>query len=169
MGLDISVLGNATVECFLHSPNIDTMTSMWARDWTADTTYIVGTFALLGVTFHLSIIPFEIDAIIRSLLVAYFVSWAGLAVAFWNFCSLDLVSATWKASIAGFAFSAGLGASIFVYRLFFHRLRAFPGPLSTKISRFSTVGSVLMSGVRYYLVLEDLHKRYGDFVRTGMQ
>lgn len=160
--------GHANVECFLNSPKIDTMASIWAPDWTTDIAYIGGTFALLGVTFHLSIIPFEIDTIIRNLLVAYFVSWVGLAVALWNFYSLDLLFAIWKASIAGLAFNVGLGASTIVYRLFFHRLREFPGPLSTKVSRFSTVSSVLKSGVRYYLVLQDLHQIYGDFVRTGM-
>ncbi|CAL5875163.1 uncharacterized protein PFLUO_LOCUS9467 [Penicillium psychrofluorescens] len=40
-------------------------------------------------------------------------------------------------------------------------------PWGAKLSRFYTVGVVKNSGIRYHLKLEELHRKYGDFVRTG--
>jgi len=58
-----------------------------------------------------------------------------------------------------------LFASIAVYRHFFHQLRGFPGPKIAGITKFWHAYKCLPG--QNYLVLDELHKKYGDFVRTG--
>jgi hypothetical protein len=67
---------------------------------------------------------------------------------------------------------AGLGigflASLTTYRLFLHRCRRFPGPRLASLSRFhASYLSSGRSGAQYYENLEELHRQYGDYVRTG--
>ncbi|KAJ5815613.1 hypothetical protein N7474_007390 [Penicillium riverlandense] len=143
------------------------MSSTLIQNWAPDPAYMVTTFASLGVAFHLSILRIEIDTRIGSLLIAFSFAWFGLVVTLCHVYDLDLISAVYKALLGGFWFSAGLGTSTALYRLFFHRLRPFPGPWGAKLSRFYTVGVVKKSGIRYHLKLEEMHRKYGDFVRTG--
>ena len=56
--------------------------------------------------------------------------------------------------------------SISIYRVFFHRLRSFPGPVLASVSKFWHVAHCLDS--KGHLLLERLHNQYGDFVRIGM-
>lgn len=67
-------------------------------------------------------------------------------------------------SIVG-AYALGLFASMATYRLFFHRLRHFPGPYLAKLTKLWHTWHVLDG--KQYLLLDALHKQYGDFVRTG--
>ncbi|PWY96633.1 benzoate 4-monooxygenase cytochrome P450 [Aspergillus sclerotioniger CBS 115572] len=60
---------------------------------------------------------------------------------------------------------SALISSITIYRVFFHPLRRFPGPLGARITKLWHVWQVRDS--RNYRVLDDLHTQYGDFVRTG--
>jgi hypothetical protein len=60
---------------------------------------------------------------------------------------------------------AGLFGSIAVYRLCFHRLRHFPGPRLAALTKLWHVYQCHDS--RNHLVLDGLHKKYGNFVRTG--
>lgn len=60
-----------------------------------------------------------------------------------------------------------LFTSMLVYRLFFHSLRHFPGPVDLRISKLSHVGRLLKGGCKNYELLEDLRRQYGGFVRTG--
>lgn len=138
------------------------------QNWTPDLAHIATTFGLLGIAFHVSIIPIEIDCQTGSLLITYAVSWAGLVVVFWKGYGLDWASALGAAWQAGFWFAAGLSASMIIYRLFFHRLRNFPGPWGAKVSRFYTFGLIKRSNLKYHLELEKLHRKYGDYVRTGI-
>jgi hypothetical protein len=55
--------------------------------------------------------------------------------------------------------------SIGVYRLYFHRLRNYPGPRLAALSKLWLVWKCRDS--RCHEVLESLHKQYGAFVRTG--
>jgi cytochrome P450 len=60
---------------------------------------------------------------------------------------------------------AGIFTSLIAYRLLFHPLRKFPGPIDLKISALSLVWRV-----RHYDAnqrVQDLHKKYGNFVRIG--
>ena len=58
-----------------------------------------------------------------------------------------------------------LFSSIAIYRLFLHRLRPFPGPFWARISKLWHVWKA--RHCQNYLLLEALHRQYGDFVRTG--
>ena len=60
---------------------------------------------------------------------------------------------------------AALFISIAVYRLMFHHLAGFPGPLTAHVTKLWHVWAC--RGSRYHLVLDTLHQKYGDFVRTG--
>ncbi|KAL4862506.1 cytochrome P450 [Aspergillus spectabilis] len=64
------------------------------------------------------------------------------------------------------SFNLGLTASILLYRAFFHRLRRFPGPFMAKLTRLSIMMRSL-ERTQYHLDLEEMHRKYGDFVRTG--
>ena len=52
-----------------------------------------------------------------------------------------------------------------VYRLLFHRLRHFPGPFLAKLTKLYHASQIRNSD--QYLFMERLHRKYGDFVRTG--
>ncbi|KAJ5291528.1 cytochrome P450 [Penicillium angulare] len=56
-------------------------------------------------------------------------------------------------------------SSIIIYRLFFHRLRHFPGPRLGAASKLWSVYKCRDS--RNHLFLDELNKKYGTFVRTG--
>lgn len=72
----------------------------------------------------------------------------------------------WKnVSIITGAYSSALFASMTVYRLLFHRLRSFPGPYSARVSKIWHSWQARYS--TNHLLLEDLRKQYGTFVRTG--
>lgn len=55
--------------------------------------------------------------------------------------------------------------SISIYRVFFHRLRNFPGPFLASVSKFWHVAHCLDS--KNHILLAKLHREYGDFVRIG--
>ena len=62
-------------------------------------------------------------------------------------------------------FALSILISIIVYRVFFHRLRGFPGPRLAAISKLWHSANCV--GARNHLLLEQMRKKYGDFVRTG--
>ena len=62
-------------------------------------------------------------------------------------------------------YSVTLFTSIAIYRIYFHRLRHFPGPRLAAVSKLWHVWQCRDS--RNHLVLENLHQQYGPFVRTG--
>ncbi|KIM94681.1 hypothetical protein OIDMADRAFT_95520, partial [Oidiodendron maius Zn] len=61
---------------------------------------------------------------------------------------------------------ATLVSSIAVYRLFFHPLRKYPGPVLGKLSKFYFSYIGLVRGGTH-LWLEELHQRHGKIVRYG--
>lgn len=56
-------------------------------------------------------------------------------------------------------------ASMAVYRLFFHRLGSFPGPKMASVTKLWHAYKCLPG--QNHLLLDDLHRQYGDYVRTG--
>ena len=62
-------------------------------------------------------------------------------------------------------YNVGLFSSITIYRIFFHRLRCYPGPWLASVSKFWHVYQCHKAP--NYLVLDKLHREYGDYVRTG--
>lgn len=123
-------------------------------------------YSVLGICFHLSIRTIEIDYRIWRLLGVYIVLWAALTGVYLNVHNLPLLQAIKLSSLAGSCFNADLTVSITVYRLFFRRLRRFPGPWGAKLSRFYNVWLAFESR-QYYLEVEDMHRKNGDFVLTG--
>jgi hypothetical protein len=60
----------------------------------------------------------------------------------------------------------GLFGSMAVYRLFFHRLRSFPGPRMAALTKLWHVWHCRNS--QNHLLLESCYQKYGNFVRTGL-
>lgn len=65
--------------------------------------------------------------------------------------------------IAGYLLA--IFSSIVVYRVFFHRLKRFPGPGWARITKIWHAWKARHR--QNYLLLAKLHHEYGDFVRTG--
>ena len=61
----------------------------------------------------------------------------------------------------------GLFGSMTMYRTLFHPLRHFPGPPLARLSKFWHV--VRTRDAKSHLLLDDLYREYGPFVRTGKQ
>ncbi|PHH91256.1 hypothetical protein CDD83_1173 [Cordyceps sp. RAO-2017] len=93
-------------------------------------------FTSLGAAFHLCVHPYEVDYYILRLLCVYAWAWCTLVAIFSQKCAFGIVSAGGRASLAGLSFNAGLALSMGVYRVFFHRLRCFPGPFAARLSKF---------------------------------
>lgn len=64
-------------------------------------------------------------------------------------------------------FMAGLFGSLLVYRAFLNPLNAFPGPFIARIATFWI--SFRIKRLRMYKAFEELHEKYGYFVRVGSQ
>ena len=62
-------------------------------------------------------------------------------------------------------FLVGLYGSLIIYRLAFHPLKSFQGPLSCRISSLCFSARLLSLDAHRQLLA--LHQRYGDFVRVG--
>lgn len=61
---------------------------------------------------------------------------------------------------------AGLFSSMVLYRAFFHRLHRFPGPFLARLSTFYMTYLSFKRG-QIYSDVQDLHRKYGDYVRVG--
>jgi tryprostatin B 6-hydroxylase len=74
-------------------------------------------------------------------------------------------SALFTLSISS-TFAVALWTSMVIYRLFFHPLYKFPGPIGARVSKFyhSYHSLPRFDGFRW---LDRMHREYGDFVRTG--
>lgn len=65
-----------------------------------------------------------------------------------------------------FGLMAGTSVSILSYRAFFHRLNSFPGPFPTRLSMWY-ITSLYAQIPDAFNAVRQLHRQYGDFVRTG--
>ncbi len=63
------------------------------------------------------------------------------------------------------AYFVSLFSSILVYRLFFHPLRRFPGPIGVVISHWYVAW--MGWGGKLHREYVQMHEQYGDFVRVG--
>jgi len=132
----------------------------------ADVRSTVTAALCLGALFHLSIRKVEVDYLIWHYLALSTGVYAALVYAYLSLTNCSLLEATSKALLVGVSFNTGLTLSIGIYRLFFHRLREFPGPLGAKLSRFYTV-KLAAKSVQYNVEVAKMHEKYGDFIRTG--
>jgi tryprostatin B 6-hydroxylase len=63
------------------------------------------------------------------------------------------------------AYVTAVWANMLVYRAFFHRLHRFPGPFTWKLSKL--VQAYRNRNFENYKIVDELHKQYGEYVRTG--
>ena len=70
-------------------------------------------------------------------------------------------AAAWCLSYIGAVF-----ISILIYRLYFHKLKNFPGPSGARISQFWHVAKIWKK-VDQFRHLDRLHQQYGEYVRAG--
>ncbi|KAI1414401.1 monooxygenase [Hypoxylon sp. FL1857] len=122
--------------------------------------------ALLGLLFHATIPQMtDIEYFTYEMLAAGPILILGLATIYSliGFSPFDIVT---RLAVLTLSFNATLFSSMVIYRLFFHRLRRFPGPLDLKISRLFSALRV-SKHVQYHRELAELKKEYGDFIRTG--
>ncbi|KAI1327022.1 cytochrome P450 [Xylariaceae sp. FL0255] len=90
------------------------------------------------------------------------------ALVFTVLLAKQLISApaTWYEFVLPFmVYLCGLFVSIVVYRLYFHRLRSFPGPRLAALSKLWHVW--LCRNSQSHLVVDSWRQQYGAFVRTG--
>lgn len=92
-------------------------------------------------------------------LVSLPMAWASLTN------SKNLLQCYLTSSLFFVVYLGGLFSSIATYRLFFHRLRSFPGPKGAAVSKFWHAWKCRNS--TNHLLLDDLYHKYGSFVRTG--
>lgn len=122
--------------------------------------------ASLGVLLHVSIQNIELDIYMYHFLASYGIVILALGYAYLFLAELTVVEGLVRVLLTTVSFNSGLIVSIAIYRLLFHRLRNFPGPLGAKLSRFYTV-SIVSKNVQYYKEVAKMHQTYGDFIRTG--
>lgn len=84
----------------------------------------------------------------------------------WKYTVLDPVQAITLATQLGASYYAALYTSIILYRVFFHRLRKFPGPFAARVTKLWHVWKLAPKS-RNYMELNSLREKYGDYVRTG--
>jgi cytochrome P450 len=80
----------------------------------------------------------------------------------WNVSTQDAI---WAVAQIYTVFITTMLLSIAVYRIFFHRIRHFPGALSCKLSMWSWLITDWI-GTRHYKI-QKMHQRWGDYVRIG--
>lgn len=84
----------------------------------------------------------------------------------WKYTVLDAVQAITLTTQLAASYYAALYTSIILYRVFFHRLRKFPGPFAARVTKLWHVLK-LAPNSRNYMELNSLREKYGDYVRTG--
>jgi hypothetical protein len=91
---------------------------------------------------------------------------AGSTFLFWVGHGLTFTASVRETVLHATAILFGLFGSMTIYRLFFHPLRAFPGPIAARISTAWIIQKTLPN-FRFFLTVRELHKQYGDFVRIS--
>ncbi|EED16249.1 benzoate 4-monooxygenase cytochrome P450, putative [Talaromyces stipitatus ATCC 10500] len=133
----------------------------------ADLTSTAGSVAILAVTLHWFV--FRVIAVenhLAPLLWFYVVAISGVGYAYLTLANFSILQTLIRLAVVTTSFNASLILSIAVYRLFFHRIRRFPGPFWSKLSRFPDV-ALAAKEVRYYREVAKMRETYGDFIRTG--
>ncbi|KAL3474375.1 cytochrome P450 monooxygenase [Aspergillus californicus] len=118
--------------------------------------------ALTGTTTHIILYRIgEWDLKAPSILLTYL--FLGVAL-----LAIDRTHALLQESFATLIIShiAGVYTSMILYRVFFHRLNAFPGPILARISNFY-VTFLSAKKLHLYEETDRLHGLYGDYVRLG--
>ncbi|KAH8829006.1 cytochrome P450 [Flagelloscypha sp. PMI_526] len=123
-------------------------------------------FVLAGNLFHLSIVNFEIDFAVLPILSVLGAVWVLYSFAVVALLEWSLWETIAHILLTPLCFNVGLWLSIALYRLFFHRIRAFPGPWLAKLTRLYAF-RLNNETLQMHLKIKELHEEYGDFVRVG--
>ncbi|KAH8800595.1 cytochrome P450 [Flagelloscypha sp. PMI_526] len=119
----------------------------------------------LGFAVHWGTISFEADTYVRHLIGLQTILFALLILYFSGHHGITTSIAL--ASKATGSFHLGFWCSVILHRVFFHRLRNFPGPQAAKLSKFY-VTWLSSQKSQLNLDIEELHQVYSsDFVRIG--
>ena len=120
-----------------------------------------------GVLIHHSLfIHGEWHLYATNVLGLHAVAYIGLVVLEVFYSNISCLAALAVSSKIFGVYTLCLLASIGIYRVFFHRLRKFPGPVLASVSKLWHVAHCLDS--KNHLLLEKLHQEYWDFVSVGM-
>ena len=89
-------------------------------------------------------------------------------IGLWAFTPIGVIAAARTVFRLEAIYLCSVWASILLYRVStIHRLRDFPGPISWRLTKF--IQSWENRRLRGFEVLDRLHQRYGDVVRTGIR
>jgi len=120
----------------------------------------------VGIASHVLIfVHGELNNYAVIILQAFIAGWLLLIILAF-FSGLSLAIALILGSLLFLTFMLGLGLSITTYRLFFHRLRHFPGHWPYILTKWTATRYAYRTN-RYFALLRTFHDKYGDFVRTG--
>ena len=76
-----------------------------------------------------------------------------------------LLNTLLKSTLVLLTYTSAVWSSMIMYRLHFHRLASFPGPVMARTSKFWQIFQ--NSKTPNYLRIDALCSKYGDLVRTG--
>lgn len=121
----------------------------------------------LGVFLHITLFRRgEWDLAIPKVVLIYFLTTVGAVT--WCITQGEdtLINATKGVAWLECYHFIGIGLSMAIYRLYFHRLRSFPGPYLARLSNgYHTWLSA--KNLSLYEEMQAIHQQYGDFVRIG--
>ncbi|KAH8800518.1 putative benzoate 4-monooxygenase cytochrome P450 [Flagelloscypha sp. PMI_526] len=123
-------------------------------------------YGLDGFIFHLAIVGFEIDSHLLVIFVGLATYWSGIFACLASNPEVGLIQAARQTMFYITTFNGSLWTSIAVHRLFFHRLRSFPGPFFAKLTRLWAFW-VQKEDMQMHLIIHRLHDQHGDIVRIG--
>ncbi|KAI4602498.1 hypothetical protein KJ359_009742 [Pestalotiopsis sp. 9143b] len=133
---------------------------------TADISHVAASAAVLGVILHHSILrPLQVEEFMYTLITCLSLATGGLFSSY-ALSGSSIVQALIRVVLTMGGFIGGALVSMVIYRLFFHRLCKFPGPLGARVSKFYSA-SLAAKDVQYHKNVARMHEKYGDFIRTG--
>ena len=129
------------------------------------TTTVLGLAAAAGLLSHWQLfLRGEGEGHTPAVAAVYSLAAAGLLAAFWLVQRLPLLDSLWALAVLAAVYALSLFASISIYRLCFHSLKQFPGPVAAKLSGFWSVACALPQ-FKFHEAVQALHAEHGDFVR----
>lgn len=152
---------------FHFSYNYDTFTTLPNAENMLCSTELLISAGISGTVFHRLVRSVEIDSHVAGLLLAFFLVNGLMIYVSISDSGNGIIRAISDALQLDVAFHTGLFGSMVLYRLFSHPLRNFPGPVGARISRLHASFLTLKTAQMHYVV-QDMHRQYGDVVRTGI-
>ncbi|KAF2454093.1 cytochrome P450 [Lineolata rhizophorae] len=132
--------------------------------------------ALAGVFSHFLLAQWELDFHVHHLLMFWLFGYGAATYAVYadSFAASDaspisaVFSAIWITFTSAAVYFSTILCSMAIYRVFFHRLRKFPGPTMPAVSKLFCPWYIVTQR-QLFLEVDDWHRKYGDYVRIGPQ